>query len=205
LPGSGTGVQVLKQVWVYDCNPPDFRTRDGHPVPYAKDGPDHPDGPSEVIGAPVFHEGCIYVSIGQSPIHGPGRGCLSCVDGATGRKVWSSELVERTTATAAIADGLLYLPDYTGNLHCFDAVTGQRYWVHPLGAKTWFASAFVADGKVYAGTEANNLWVLRAGKELQVLSRSRFKSAPITPAAAEGVLYLPLQDRLLAVPGKPAG
>ncbi|MEK7675566.1 MAG: PQQ-binding-like beta-propeller repeat protein [Verrucomicrobiota bacterium] len=204
-PSPGPEIQILKQVWAYDCNPPDFRMRDGQPVPYSKHSKNSPDGPSEVIGTPVFHAGKIYVAIGQSPIHGVGRGCLSCVDAATGRKVWSSELVERTLATAAIADGLLYLPDYTGNLHCFDAGTGQRYWVHPLGAKTWCASAFVADGKVYAGTEANLLWVLRAGKELQVLSRSRLKSMPITPTAADGVLYLPVQNRLLAVPGKPAG
>ena len=179
--------------------------RDGQPVLYSKHSKNSPDGPSEVIGNPVFHAGRIYVAIGQSPIHGVGRGCLSCVDAGTGRKVWASELVERTTATPAISEGLLYIPDYTGNLHCFDADTGQRYWVHPLGAKTWCASAFVADGKVYAGTEASILWVLKAGKELQMISRSRLKSMPITPTAADGVLYLPLQNRLLAVPGKPLG
>ena len=201
-PGAGRDIQMLKQVWEYDCNPPDYRVRDGQPVPYSKASQNSPDGPSEVIGTPVFLEGRIYVAIGQSPIHGVGRGCLSCVDAATGRKLWASELVERTLATPAIADGLLYLPDYTGNLHCFDAVTGRRYWMHPLGAKSWCASAFVADGKVFAGTEASTLWVLKAGKELQVLSRSRLKSVPITPTAADGVLYLPLQNRLLAVPGK---
>lgn len=204
LPGAGAEVQVLRQVWAYDCNPPDYRMRDGQPVPYSSHSRNSPDGPSEIIGTPVFHEGRIYVAIGQSPIHGVGRGCLSCVDAASGKKVWSSELVERTLATAAIADGLLYLPDTTGHLHCFDAGTGQRYWVHPLGAKTWCASAFVADDKVHVGTDASILWVLKTGKELQVLSRSRLKSVPITPAAADGVLYLPLQNRLLAVPGKPA-
>ncbi|MCF7673698.1 MAG: PQQ-binding-like beta-propeller repeat protein [Akkermansiaceae bacterium] len=201
--GPDSEIQILKQVWTYDCNPPDFRQRDGQPIPYSKATKNRPDGPSEIIGTPVFHAGRIYVAIGQSPIHGVGRGCFSCVDAATGQKVWTSELIDRTTATAAIADGLVYLPDYTGNLHCFDADTGQRYWVHPLEDKTWCASAFVADGKVYAGTETRNLWVLRAGKELQVLSRSRLKSIPSTPTAADGVLYLPLQNRLLAVPGKP--
>lgn len=204
-PNADSKVQILKQVWAYDCNPPDFRMRDGQAVPYSTHSKNRPDGPSEVIGTPVFHAGRIYVAIGQSPLHGVGRGCLSCVDAGTGRKVWASELVERTTATPAISEGLLYIPDYTGNLHCFDADTGQRYWVHPLGAKTWCASAFVADGKVYAGTEASTLWVLKAGKELQTISRSRLKSIPITPTAADGVLYLPLQNRLLAVPGKPLG
>jgi outer membrane protein assembly factor BamB len=199
--GQDSEIQSLRQVWTYDCNPPDFRLRDGQPVPYSKATKNSPDGPSEIIGTPVFHAGRIYVAIGQSPNHGVGRGCLSCVDAATGKPVWTSELIDRTTATAAIADGLVYLPDYTGNLHCFDADTGQRYWVHPLEDKTWCASAFVADGKVYAGTDARVLWVLRAGKDLQVLSRNRLKSIPSTPTAADGVLYLPLQNRLLAVPG----
>ena len=109
-PSPGPEIQILKQVWAYDCNPPDFRMRDGQPVPYSKHSKNSPDGPSEVIGTPVFHAGKIYVAIGQSPIHGVGRGCLSCVDAATGRKVWSSELVERTLATAAIADASSIFP-----------------------------------------------------------------------------------------------
>jgi len=196
-------VQTLKKVWSYDCNPPDFRTRDGKPVPYSAHNRNTPEGPSEIIGVPVFHNGRVYAAIGQSPLHGNGRGCLSCVDAATGAKVWSSELVERTLATPAIADGLLYIPDTTGNLHCLDAGTGERRWVHPLEGKTWCASAFVADGKVYVGTEANILWVLKAGREKQVLSRTRLKTAPITVTAVDGVLYVPTQRTLSALPGRP--
>jgi outer membrane protein assembly factor BamB len=176
--------------------------RDGQPVPYSKHSKNSPEGPSEVIGTPVFHQGRVYVTIGQSPIHGAGQGCLSCVDAATGVKVWSSQLVDRTLATVSIADGLLYVSDYSGNLHCFDAGTGDRQWVHALGAKTWCASTLVADGKVYAGTEANILWVLKAGREKEVISKTRFKTPPITPTAADGVLYVPTQKSLVAIPGK---
>ena len=201
-PSRDLGVQILKLVWSYDANPPNYRMHDGQPVPYSTSGRNSPEGPSEIIGTPVFHQGRVYVAIGQSPIHGAGQGCLSCVEAATGAKVWSSTLVDRTLATVSITDGLLYIPDYSGNLHCFDATTGQRYWVHSLGAKTWCASSFVADGKIYVSTEANMLWVLKTGKELQVLSRTRLKSMPITPAAVDGVLYLPTQKSLVAIPGK---
>ena len=201
-PSKDPGVRILNKVWSYDCNPPDFRMRDGQPVPYSKSSKNRPDGPSEIIGTPVFYGGCVYVAIGQSPLHGNGRGCLSCVDAATGTKVWASELVERTLATPSVADGLLYIPDTTGNLHCFDAGTGERHWVHPLGATTWSASSFVADGKVYVGTETGTLWVLTAGRELQVLSKTRLKTNPITLTAANGVLYIPTQHSLLAIPGK---
>ena len=195
----GSSVQTLKKVWAYDCNPPEYRTRDGKPLPYSNSNKITADGPSEIIGTPVFYRGRVYVAIGQSPVYGTGQGCLSCVDAATGAKVWSSTLIERTLATAAIAEGLVYMPDCTGNLHCFNADTGERYWMHPLGAQTWGASAFVADGKVYIGTEANIFWVLRAGKTLEVLSRTRLQAIPITPAAADGVLYLPTQNKLAAL------
>jgi len=195
------GVRILKKVWSYDCNPPHYRTRDGQPVPYSTYGKNSPDGPSEIIGTPVFHDGRVYVAIGQSPIHGVGRGCLSCVDAATGRKVWDSQLVDRTTATVSIAGGLLFIPDYSGHLHCFDAASGERLWVHDLEAKSWCASALVADGKVYAGTEANVLWVLKAAREKQVLSRTPIKAAATTPTAADGVLYVPTQRSLMAIPG----
>lgn len=194
-------MQALRKVWSYDCNPRDYRFIDGEPAVPSNHIHKTPEGPSEVIGGAVFHNGRVYVAIGQSPVHGVGQGYLSCVDAATGRKVWGSPLVERTLATPAIADGLLYIPDTTGNLHCFDADTGQRYWVHNMGFTTWPASAFVADGKVYASTEASVMWVLKAGKELQVLSRTRFKTPPTTVTAADGVLYVPTQRSLIAIPG----
>lgn len=202
-PARDGKVQVLRKAWSCDCNPASYRTRDGKPVPYSQHNPDHSDGPSEVIGTPVFAGGRVYVAVGQSPVYGTGRGCLSCIDAATGARVWASELVDRSLGTPAIADGLLYIPDLTGNLHSFDAATGERCWVHFLGGKAWCMSAFVADGKVYAGNENGVLWVLKAGRQKEVLSKTRLHSAPITPAAADGVLYLPTQTSLLAIPGAP--
>jgi outer membrane protein assembly factor BamB len=203
-PLPSAGPQLLKKAWSCDCNPPGYRLRDGRLLPYSKSNQNRPDGPSEIIGTPVFHQGRVYVGIGQSPLHGTGHGYLACVDAATGTNLWGSELVERTLATVAIADGLLYVPDGSGFLHCFDALSGVRHWMQPLGAKTWCASAFVADGKVYASTEANVLWVLKTGKEKEVLSKGRFRAMPITPTAVEGVLYVPTQTSLLAIPGPAA-
>jgi outer membrane protein assembly factor BamB len=124
---------------------------------------------------------------------------LSCIDGATGRKVWESRDVGRTLSDVAIDDGLLYISDFSGRLHCFDAETGELYWRHELGAGVWCASPVVADGKVYISTERMRFWVLKAGREKQVLSESRVRSMAITPAVRGGVFYLPTQNRLFAV------
>jgi len=191
--------QTLKTIWKHDCCPLDYRERDGRPIPYARWNRKNRDGPSEIISTPVVHGGRIYVCIGQSPIHGPGQGMLSCLDGATGKTIWQTREVDRTLGDVAIHNGLLFASDYSGRLHCFDAASGQLVWQHELGSGVWCASPVVAHGKVYISTERQILWVLKADREKEVLARSRVRSMAITPVFADGTLYLPTQRRLFAV------
>ena len=37
-PGSGNQPGILKKIWWFDCNPPDYKTRNGKPLPYSKGG-----------------------------------------------------------------------------------------------------------------------------------------------------------------------
>ena len=191
--------ETLKKIWQYDCNPSDYRKKDGKKIPYSSWNKKSPEGPSEIIATPVVHENRIYIAIGQSPIHGPGKGLLSCIDAATGKKIWDSRLVDRSLSNAAIHKGLLYISDFSGKLNCFDAKSGTHLWQHNLGAGVWSASPIVVNEKVYISTEANILWVLKAAPQRQVLSRSRLKSMAITPTIHDGVFYLPTQKRLFAV------
>ncbi len=191
--------QTLKRIWRYDCNPPDYRQKDGIDIPYSGWQSKSPEGPCEIIATPVVYNNRIYIAIGQSPIHGTGKGLLSCIDGATGRKVWDSRIIGRSLSNAAIHEGLLYISDFTGRLHCFDTDTGEHYWQHEMEAGAWCASPAVVDGKVYASTERNVLWVLKAGKTKEVLHRCRVKSSAITPIVEDGVLYLATQNRLFAL------
>jgi outer membrane protein assembly factor BamB len=189
----------LKTIWKRDCCPAEYRMRDGVPLPYSGWRSKRPDGPSEIISTPAVYNGRVYVAIGQSPVHGPGKGMLSCVDGATGEVVWQNRDVDRTLSEAAICDGLLYLPDFTGNLHCIDTETGETVWQHDMGGNVWCASATVADGRVYVGTKRMAFWVLKAGREKEVLAKGRVKSEPITMAVGEGMYFLPTQRRIFAV------
>ncbi len=191
--------QTLEIAWQHDCNPPEYRMRDGKPVPYSGWRTKSPDGPSEIIADPLIHKDRVYIAIGQSPVHGRGQGQLVCVDIATGREIWSSRKVDRSLATAAVHEGLLYIPDLTGRLHCLDAETGEHHWQHDLGADIWGASAIVVDGKVYASTERKELWVFQAGRDKKFLSRCRVRSVAITPKIHDDTLYLPTQRRLLAI------
>ena len=205
---------VLKKVWSFDCNPPEYKFRDGKPLFYARKShgsvkKGYHKGPCEIIATPVFYQNRVYVAIGQDPRHGKGEGILSCIDASKRGEVrsesaktdtiWTSKLVDRSLSTVSIADGLLYIADTSSNLHCFDAETGERYWTHDLESMVW-SSTLVADGKVYIGTEKRLFWILKAGKDKQVLARIRLSQRMYTtPIAANGVLFFATQKYLYAV------
>lgn len=204
----------FKKVWQYDCNPPNYRLRDGKPIPYyagdkrKKDSPNKNDGtylgPSQIIATPVFHEGRLYVPIGQDPMHGRGRGLLHCIDPSkTGDitqsgRIWTYDGLERTMASVAIADGRLYAVDLPGRVHCLELATGKLLWTHDLKAETW-ATPLVADGKIYIGTK-NRLAVLAAGAQPRELARISLGAPSYgTPVAANGTLFVASQQYLWAV------
>jgi len=205
---------ALKKAWSYDCNPGEYRYRDGKPINYLlgdkskKGSPNKGDGnyvgPSEVIATPVFYRNRVYVAIGQDPLHGRGKGLLHCIDATQSGDIsrtgciWKYDGLDRTIGNATIADGLVYIADFGGRLHCLDAETGKPYWVHETNSETW-GTPLVADGKVYLGTQ-KALYVMAAGKEAKLLSRINLGS-PIysTPIAVNGVLYVASQRLLWAV------
>ena len=201
VPGVNGQPGVLKTVWRFDACPADYRTRSGHALPYDRNG----EGPCEIIGTPVFYKDKVYVAIGQDPRHGPGKGCLTCIDAtqtgdisATG-VVWRYLSIGRSLSTVALAGGLVYAADLGGTLYCVDAETGKGVWYHDLGSNVW-GSPLVADGKVYLGTEKGDLWVLKAGRDKQILATIPMHG-PVytTPVAANGVLYVASHKWLYAI------
>lgn len=191
-------LNVLKLVWKYDCNPPEYRMRDGKPIKYATR-----NGPSEVLGTPIVYNGHVYALIGQDPEHGEGIGNLTCID-AKGKKVWEYRKIMRSLSTMSIQNDLLFAADYSGFLRCLDAKTGKEHWVHDTSSHVW-GSTLVADGKVYVGTEDGFLVVLPATKDYQKdkLQEIDFYS-PIysSPIAANGTLYVATHSHLFAIAKK---
>jgi len=182
-----------KKLWEFDTNPKDSvwpRTR------------------NELIATPVIYEDKVYIGNGQDPEHGEGVGHFYAID-ATKRgditqtgKVWQFDKIRRSISTAAIADGLVYISDFSGYLHCLDQKTGQEYWVHDMLAAVW-ASPFVVDGKVYLGDEDGDVVVMAAGKKKEVLSETNMGSAVYaTVVPAHGVLFINNRSQLFALANK---
>jgi outer membrane protein assembly factor BamB len=179
-----------KKLWEFDTNPKNAvwpRTR------------------NELIGTPVIFENRVYIANGQDPEHGEGVGHFYAID-ATKRgditesgRIWHYDKIRRSISTAAIADGLVYIADFSGFRHCLDAKTGQPYWTYDTFAAVW-GSPLVADGKVYLGDEDGDVVIMQHGKEKKVLAEINMGSAVYaTPVPAHGTLFLNNRNELFAL------
>ncbi|HET9216062.1 MAG TPA: PQQ-binding-like beta-propeller repeat protein, partial [Terriglobia bacterium] len=97
-----------KKLWEFDTNPKNSvwpRTR------------------NEVIATPVVYRDRVYIANGQDPEHGEGVGHFYAIDGTKrgditqSGVVWHYEKIRRSISTAAIADDLVYIADFSGFLH----------------------------------------------------------------------------------------
>jgi outer membrane protein assembly factor BamB len=114
---------------------------------------------------------------------------------AKGRKVYFAS----TISTAAVYDGLVYIPEQNGYMHCLDAKTGQRYWDHDFKAAVW-GSPYAVDGRIYCGTDDGEVIVFAAGNKAKVIATNEMDGAiQTTPVVANGVLYVMTKSKLYAI------
>jgi len=189
----GYEAQTGKKLWEFNSNPKESvwpRTR------------------NELIATPVIVNDRVIIANGQDPEHGEGVAHMYSID-ATKRgditqsgQVWHFDKIRRSISTAAVADGLVYISDFSGFLHCLDEKTGQEYWTHDVFAAVW-GSPFVVDGKVYLGDEDGDVVILQHGKEKKVLGEMNMGSAVYaTVVPAHGTIFLNNRSQLFAIASK---
>ena len=193
---------TFREIWRCDCNPPARRATNGKALKHSDR-----EGPSEIIATPVLDKDRVYVAIGRDPESGDGPGAMTCIDATrtgditTTGKLWVNDKISRSISTASVADGLLYLADFSGVVHCFDADSGSSCWDHDTEGHIW-ASTLLADGKIYIGNEDGILTILAAGKQKKVLAQIDFKDHIYASAiTAGGVLYIGTATNLYAIAG----
>lgn len=102
-------------------------------------------------------------------------------------------------STAAIHDGLVYIPDLAGFVHCLDFESGKRYWEFDTLAEIW-GSAMVVGDRVLVGDEYGDLRMFAVGTQANLLSTVKFDSSILsTPSTASGVLFVATRSRLYAI------
>jgi outer membrane protein assembly factor BamB len=157
-------------------------------------------GPRQTpIPSAVFHDGRIYLSRGYRnsdymAIRPGGRGDVTAT-----HIEWRAPSGASYVPSIVHYQGLLYMTNEVGVVTCADARTGERVWRHRLQG-VFFASPVAGDGKIYMLSETGETFVLRAGREPDVLARNdlgeRFLASP---AISRGRLFLRSDRTLFSV------
>jgi outer membrane protein assembly factor BamB len=151
------------------------------------------------IPSAVFDGGMIYLSRGYRnsdylAIRPGGRG-----DVTTSHIQWNAPGGASYVPSILQYEGLLYMTNEVGVVTCAEAETGKRIWRHRLEG-VFFASPVAGDKKVYMVSETGTTFVLRAGREPQVLAENHLEQRFIaSPAIADGHLFLRSDGKLFAI------
>jgi outer membrane protein assembly factor BamB len=121
------------------------------------------------------------------------------LDADSNGKLDFEETMHRTCGTVAIADGLLFVADFSGLFHCLDVTTGKPHWTHDMLAASW-GSPLIVDGKVYIGDEDGDITVFKLAKEREILAEINMgNSVYSTPIVADDTLYIANKSHLFAI------
>ncbi|MCX7007187.1 MAG: PQQ-binding-like beta-propeller repeat protein, partial [Kiritimatiellaeota bacterium] len=204
LAAAGPEAATLKKTWWCDLDPAAPK-QDVHS--YLRN---RKESPVNVYGMPVFHQNRLYIAGGGDMWWGKREAWLKCIDVTGASDVtktatrWTYPLERHTCATPAIADGLIYVTAVGHFVHCVDAETGKLIWKHDTEGEVW-ASALVADGKVYVGTRKGELLIFAAGREKKLLCSAKLDGAINgTPTAANGAVFVATMKHLYALAKTPA-
>jgi outer membrane protein assembly factor BamB len=115
---------------------------------------------------------------------------------------WSQARAALEAASPLVYQGHLYVLSQNGGLlSCYDARTGKQVYRERLpNAKSFWASPWAADGKVYCLDDGGTTFVLQAGPAFKVLGKNPIADQFwASPAVAGGTLILRGVDNLYCI------
>ena len=162
------------------------------------------------IGVPLLGDGLLFVQAGYPPIRPiyairPGKeGDLSLAPGedANDGVAWSHPRGGVYIPSPLFYRGVLYLNANNGRLAAYDGETGERLYRARIGGvgASYAASPIAADGRLYFTSEEGDTFVVRAGRDYELLARNGVdRIVMATPAASAGVLVIRTIDALLGI------
>ncbi|MDB6071224.1 MAG: secondary metabolism, biosynthesis of secondary products derived from primary amino acid [Verrucomicrobiales bacterium] len=195
-PATSAGeVQTLKKDWVFDPDP-DAPKREVHRYTTNRQ-----EGPSDIFGMPVYQNGRLYIASGGDIWWGKNESSLQCVDvsGAAPALLWKCPLGKHVLSSASIAGDLVFIADSEGTVFCLNGRTGRPHWTAEMKGEFW-ASPYVADGRVYLGTRRGDFRIFALSTEKKELFQKDLQS-PIsaTVTAANGAFYIATMKELICV------
>ncbi len=159
---------------------------------------------SNVIPAPVYHNGVVYVMSGHRDprlmaIKLGREGDLTGTDAV----LWSHTRGISYTLSPVLHEGKLYVVTDSGQVSCFNIATGEPYYhqVRLPRPYNFKASPVGANGKLYLATEEGDVIVAKMGEKLEVISTNKLEDQVFlaSPVIVEGELFLRSQNTLYCI------
>jgi outer membrane protein assembly factor BamB len=157
--------------------------------------------------APQIAHDLIYITGGYPP----GRTMYAFRPGAAGDislksgedknafLAWTNTKGSPYTPTPIIYGDLLYVLSDNGVLNAYDAKTGQNIYQQRLPT-SFSASPVAADGKLYLSSEDGDVFVVKAGRQYELISRNTMNQPLMaTPALTDGMLILRGENTIYAL------
>ena len=74
----------------------------------------------------------------------------------------------RTISPVVVADGLVFVGDFSGVAHCLDAQTGECCWTYDMMSTIW-GGALAADGRFFLGDTDGDVAIFKISKDFNLL------------------------------------
>ena len=156
------------------------------------------------VPSPVAAGDLVILSGGYPPA---GRPIYAIKPGGSGdispsSLAWSQPNGSPYTGTPLVYDGILYICTDSGILSAYDAKTGERLYrsrVSP-SAGGFSASPVAANGRIYLASEDGDVFVVKAGRQFQLLSSNPMgEICMATPAISGNMLIVRTQGHLVGI------
>ena len=159
---------------------------------------------SNVIPAPVYQDGVVYVMSGHRDpklmaIRLGKEGDLTGTDSI----LWTQTRGLSYTASPVLHDGKLYVVTDSGQISSFNAATGEPFYHQTRlpGPYNFKASPVGANGKLYLASEEGDVIVVKLGEKFEVLAKNTLTDQVFiaSPVIVQGQLFLRSQDTLYCI------
>lgn len=154
-----------------------------------------------------MHFQCIPspVLVGQDVVATSGVGSLGIrLDDSRGDLTathirWTNSKATAFLPSPVVLDDLVYLPGDRNFLTCLDGKTGKQIYKERLRG-TFYASPVAGDGKLYVANKEGTVFVLKAGRDFEVLYENDMaESIVASPAISGGAIFLRGEKHLFCI------
>ena len=156
------------------------------------------EGPfnGEIIVSPVYADGMVFLQLWrQSPIHA----IRLAGSGQPPEPVWVSEKPGPQEPSLLYYRGLLYAWMDNGVLVCLDGKTGKELYRRRLGSAC-NSSPIASDGRIYVSDNDGMTFVVKAGREFELLSTNNLgERITASPAISGNELFYRTDSHIYCV------